>query len=79
MGEDEVRAWAIRRGETAQEAAGHIHSDLKKGFINAEVLHADTLLANPTFKKKLSKHAKKEGKGYVVRDGDIAHFSSKIK
>lgn len=79
VGTDEVRAWAIRKGETAHEAGGKIHSDFTKGFINAQVLHADTLLKNPSYKQKLSKYSKKEGKAYIVKDGDIMHFNSKIK
>lgn len=47
MGTDEVKAWAIREGENAQEAGGKIHSDFKKTFINAEVIHSATLLAHP--------------------------------
>ena len=74
-----MRAWAIRCGETAQEAAGKIHSDLQKGFINAEVIHSDVLLKNPEYKNKLNKYCKKEGKTYKVKDGDIAHFNCKIK
>jgi ribosome-binding ATPase YchF (GTP1/OBG family) len=79
VGSDEVRAWAIRRGETAIEAGGKIHSDFTKGFINAEVMYSDTLIANPSYKDKLSKYSKKEGKAYVVKDGDIMHFHTKLK
>lgn len=50
VGTDEVRAWAIRKGETAHEAGGKIHSDFTKGFINAQVIHSDTLLKNPSYK-----------------------------
>lgn len=59
VGTDEVRAWAIRKGETAPEAGGKIHSDFTRGFINAEVIHADVLLKNPTYKDKLGKYSKK--------------------
>jgi len=55
VGSDEVRAWAIRRGETAPEAGGKIHSDFTRAFINAEVIHADTLIKNPSYKDKLPK------------------------
>jgi obg-like ATPase 1 len=79
VGSDEVRAWAIRTGETAIEAGGKIHSDFTKGFISAEVIHADTLLKNPSLKDKLAKSSKKEGKNYVVKDGDIVHFNTKLK
>ena len=44
-----MRAWAIRTGETAVEAGGKIHSDFTKGFINAEVIHSEVLLKNPSF------------------------------
>ena len=47
MGKDEVRAWAIRKGENAMEAGGKIHSDFMKAFINAEVIESDKLLKNP--------------------------------
>jgi ribosome-binding ATPase YchF (GTP1/OBG family) len=47
VGKDEVRAWAIREGETAVEAGGKIHTDFTKAFINAEVLHSDTLISHP--------------------------------
>lgn len=79
MGKDEVRAWPIRKGETAMEAAGKIHTDFSKAFAGAEVLHADTLIDHPEYKEKLGKYSKKEGKAYVVKDGDIIHFNCKIK
>ena len=50
-----------------------------KGFINAEVIHADILLEHPQYKDKLNKHSKKEGKTYKVKEGDILHFNSKFK
>jgi GTP-binding protein YchF len=72
VGEDEVRAWPIRRGTRARQAAGRIHSDLERGFIRAEVTPYDQ------FMKYGSEHAvrdagqlKLEGKDYVVADGDI--------
>lgn len=74
-----MKAWAIRKGETAIEAGMKIHTDFGKAFINAEVLHADALLAHPEWKDKLQKNSKKEGKIYVVKDGDIVHFNCKIK
>ena len=74
-GDKEVRAWAIRRGETAPEAAGTIHSDIQKGFIRAEVLGWDDFLKAGDFKKakEMGLH-RLEGKTYVVRDGDIVEF-----
>lgn len=79
MGKDEVRAWAIRKNDTAVEAASQIHTDFSKGFISAEVIASDKLIANPKFMEKLEKNMKKEGKTYVMRDGDICHFNCKFK
>ena len=73
-GEDEVRAWPIRRGTTARVAAGRIHSDLERGFIRAEVLPYDAFAEFGS--EKAAKEAGKvrvEGKDYVVEDGDILH------
>ena len=74
VGEDEVRAWTIRRGTNARVAAGRIHSDLERGFIRAEVI------PYKVFVQYGSEHAVKEagklqveGKEYVVADGDIMH------
>lgn len=72
-GEDEVRAWPIRRGATAVEAAGTIHSDLARGFIRAEVVGYDDFVAvgrNMSAVKAAGK-ARLEGKDYVVKDGDM--------
>jgi ribosome-binding ATPase YchF (GTP1/OBG family) len=75
VGEDEVRAWTIRRGTRARPAAGRIHSDLERGFIRAEVI------PYTVFKEYGSEAAvhkagkgKVEGKDYVVEDGDILHI-----
>lgn len=72
IGDDEVRAWTIPRGETAHEAAGMIHSDIYKGFIRAEVITWDELVtlgglseARTTGKLRL------EGKDYVLQDGEV--------
>jgi GTP-binding protein YchF len=71
-GEDEVRAWSIRRGTTAARAAGKIHSDLERGFIRAEVVEWDKLIALGGFKEaKRSGSMRLEGKEYLVRDGDV--------
>lgn len=71
-GEDEVRAWTVSRGATAPEAAGVIHSDLQKGFIRAEVIAYDDLMAAGSLAaaRKLGKH-RLEGKTYQVQDGDV--------
>lgn len=75
VGEDEVRAWTIRRGTLAQEAAGVIHSDIQKGFIRAEVLAYDDLMAAETYAaaRKMGT-VRLEGKTYEVQDGDIINF-----
>lgn len=71
-GEDDVRAWSIPEGATAVEAAGKIHSDLQKGFIRAEVVWWEDLLAAGGFKEaRREGKLRLEGKGYVVRDGDV--------
>ena len=71
-GEDECRAWSIPAGTVAQEAAGEIHSDLARGFIRAEVVACDDLVARGSL-AACRKHAevRLEGKDYVVRDGDV--------
>jgi hypothetical protein len=74
VGEDEVRAWTVRRGVSAPVAAGTIHSDLQKGFIRAEVVAYDDLIELGSMAK--AREAAKlsmEGKEYIVRDGDILH------
>jgi len=75
VGEDEVRAWPIRRGDRAPRAAGRIHSDLERGFIRAEVVHYDDFIALGSESK--ARHEGKlrlEGKEYVVEDGDILNI-----
>jgi GTP-binding protein YchF len=73
VGDDECRAWTIRRGMTAQDAAGVIHSDFYAKFIRAEVVHYDHFVtAGFSFPKtKETGHWRLEGKEYVVKDGDI--------
>jgi len=74
-GEKEVRAWAIPKGNTAQEAAGAIHSDIQKGFIRAEVLSWNDFDNCRSFKKAKEKGVLRlEGKDYIVQDGDIITF-----
>jgi GTP-binding protein YchF len=75
VGEDEVRAWSVPIGATAPEAAGAIHSDLQKGFIRAEVMAYDDLIAagSEAALKSIGKF-RLEGKEYVVKDGDIVHI-----
>ena len=74
-GEDEVRAWTVTKGAKAPEAAGKIHSDIERGFIRAEVTHFDDFMACGSFAIATKKGLQRlEGKEYVVKDGDIAHF-----
>ncbi len=76
VGEDECRAWTIRTGMTAQEAAGVIHSDFVQKFIRAEAVHYDDFIAagGSFAKAKEAGHWRLEGKAYVVRDGDILNI-----
>jgi GTP-binding protein YchF len=72
VGEDECRAWAVRKGAFAPVAAGVIHSDLQRGFIRAEVTPYDELMASGSMAAaKQANQVRLEGKGYVVQDGDI--------
>lgn len=74
-GETEVRAWTIRRGDTAQRAAGAIHEDLEKGFIRAEVISFEELTrAGSEAEAKKRGWIRLEGKQYTVRDGDVMVF-----
>jgi GTP-binding protein YchF len=79
VGEDEVRAWTIRRGTKARRAAGKVHSDLERGFIRAEVTPYDVFMEYGS--EGAVKEAGKlqvEGKDYVVSDGDIMHVRFNI-
>ena len=72
VGEDEVRAWPIRRGIHARQAAGKIHSDLERGFIRAEVMGYEHFIkAGSEHVMRETGHLKLEGKDYLVQDGDI--------
>ena len=74
-GEDEVRAWTIRKGTAAQQAAGKIHSDIERGFIRAEVVAYDDFIAHGSMAAARDKGlVRLEGKTYVVKDGDIINF-----
>ena len=73
-GEDESRAWEVRRGSKAPEAAGVIHTDLERGFIRAEVISYDDLAAAGSMEAaKQQGNVRVEGKEYVVREGDVMH------
>ncbi len=75
VGEDECRAWSIPRGTPAQLAAGEIHTDIARGFIRAEVVAYDALVARGSMAAcREHGEVRLEGKEYVVRDGDIINF-----
>ena len=70
-----MRAWTVRIGATAPQAAGVIHTDFEKGFIRAEVIAYDDYVSNKGEQgaKEVGK-LRLEGKEYVVREGDVMHF-----
>jgi GTP-binding protein YchF len=73
-GEDETRAWEVRRGAHAPEAAGVIHTDLQRGFIRADVIGYDELVAQGSMEQaKAAGKIRVEGKHYPVQEGDILH------
>jgi ribosome-binding ATPase len=75
VGEDECRAWSIARGTPAQLAAGEIHSDIQRGFIRAEVVAYDALIARGSMAAcREHGEVRLEGKEYIVKDGDIINF-----
>jgi GTP-binding protein YchF len=79
VGEDEVRAWTVRRGASAHQAAGEIHSDLQKGFIRAECVTYNDLVSLGGMAEARSKgKLRLEGKEYVVADGEIMHVRFNI-
>jgi GTP-binding protein YchF len=75
VGEDEVRAWPVRKGSFAPTAAGKVHSDIERGFIRAEVMKYDDLVAlGSEHAVKAQGKVQSKGKDYVIQDGDICHF-----
>ncbi len=79
MGSDEVRAWPIRKGTIAHDAAGKVHTDIKRGFIRAETFSFDELKELGSEKAlKAAGKIRLEGKEYVVQDGDIVNFRFNI-
>lgn len=75
VGEDECRAWTIHRGETAWQSASAIHSDIQRGFIRAEVISYGDMIAHGSMAAvRAAGHFRREGKTYVVQDGDIINF-----
>ena len=74
-GEDETRAWTIKKGTKAPQAAGKIHTDFERGFICAEVVSYDDLIEYGSMTACKEKGlVRQEGKEYVVKDGDIIVF-----
>ena len=74
-GPKEARAWTIRKGATAPEAAGVIHTDFQRGFIKAEIVSYDNLIAaGSMLKAKEAGRVRMEGKDYVMADGDVVEF-----
>lgn len=74
-GPKEIRAWTIRRGERAPQAAGVIHSDIERGFIRCETYHVDDIVALKTEAAiRAAGKMRSEGKNYVMQDGDVCHF-----
>jgi ribosome-binding ATPase len=75
VGPDENRAWTVRNGATAVEAASEIHSDIARGFIRAEIVAYDDMIATGSMAEaRKAGKLRLEGKTYIVQDGDIAHF-----
>ena len=74
-GEPEVRAWTIKKGTKAPQAAGKIHSDIERGFIRAEIISYDDLIKEGSVAAVKEKGLMRlEGKDYVMQDGDIVLF-----
>ena len=71
-GDKETRAWTLRRGQTALDAGGTIHSDIARGFIRCEVIRWDDLVAPARTRRRRERGLQRlEGKTYVVEDGDV--------
>ncbi len=78
-GEKESRAWTIRQGSTAPQAAGVIHSDFERGFIKAEIVSFDDLMeAGSLVEARAQGKVRQEGKDYVMRDGDVVEFKFNV-
>jgi GTP-binding protein YchF len=75
VGEDECRAWPIKRGTEAVKAAGKVHTDIERGFIRAEVIHyTDLLKVGGLVEAKKQGLLRLEGKTYIVQDGDVVNY-----
>lgn len=78
-GEPEVRAWTIKKGTKAPEAAGKIHSDIQRGFIKAEIVSFDDLMREGSMVGAKEKGlVRSEGKEYIMQDGDIVLFKFNV-
>ena len=78
-GEDECRAWTIRSGDKAPQAAGVIHTDFEKGFIKAEIYSYDDIVSLGTEKAvREAGRLRQEGREYVVQDGDVVFFKFNV-
>ena len=79
VGPKEARAWTLRRGAAAPEAAGVIHTDFERGFIRAETIaFADYLASKGEAGARDAGKLRQEGKEYVVQDGDVFHFKFNV-
>ncbi len=75
VGEDEVRAWTIRKGTSAPEAGGKVHTDIQRGFIRVEIIKYDDLIAaGSEAAAKSQGKMQLKGRDYILEDGDICHF-----
>ena len=78
-GEKEVRAWTVQKGATAPEAAGTIHTDMERGFIKAEVISYEKLMAAGSFANAREEGTLRlEGKDYIMSDGDVCYFKFNV-
>ena len=78
-GEPEVRAWTIKKGTKAPQAAGKIHSDIERGFIKAEVVsYEDLIECGSMLSAKEKGLVRQEGKDYIMKDGDIVLFKFNV-
>ena len=78
-GEPEVRAWTIKKGTKAPQAAGKIHSDIERGFIKAEVISYDELIKEGSMVQAKEKGlVRQEGKDYIMQEGDIVLFKFNV-
>ena len=75
VGDDECRAWTIRRGTVARKAAGEVHSDIERGFIRAELIAYEDLISAGSWNAGKEKGTLRlEGKEYAMADGDVVNF-----